>query len=60
MTPALSTLVDAVVAADLIDVLDDPTAEFTVFAPSNTAFEAVGTIEELTADTEALTAVRAF
>lgn len=39
-TPELSTLVDAVVAADLVDVLsgDGP---FTVYAPSNSAFAAL-------------------
>lgn len=37
-TPTLSTLVEAVVAADLDTTLADETAEYTVFAPSNTAF----------------------
>jgi uncharacterized surface protein with fasciclin (FAS1) repeats len=36
--PILSTLVDAVTAAELGDALNDPEAEYTVFAPSNDAF----------------------
>merc|ERR1712054_350088 len=35
---ALSILVEAVVAADLVGALSDPTSELTVFAPTNTAF----------------------
>ncbi len=35
-----STLVDAVVAADLVDVLNDRSANFTLFAPTNAAFDA--------------------
>ena len=38
--PVLSTLVDAVTAADLVDALNTPDAEYTIFAPANTAFEA--------------------
>ena len=34
----LSVLVDALVAADLVGALSDPDAEFTVFAPTNSAF----------------------
>jgi len=37
-TPTLSTLVDAVVAADLVDALSDESASLTVFAPTNDAF----------------------
>lgn len=39
-TPDLSTLVDAVVAADLAETLSG-TGPFTVFAPTNEAFEAL-------------------
>merc|ERR1711978_142673 len=38
--PALSTLVTAVKAADLVKTLSDP-GDFTVFAPTNDAFAAV-------------------
>ncbi len=50
--PLLSTLVAAVTAADLGDALNDPEAEYTVFAPINSAFEALpeGTVESLTTD----------
>merc|ERR1719408_932160 len=34
----LSVLVDALVAADLVGALSDPASEFTVFAPTNSAF----------------------
>jgi transforming growth factor-beta-induced protein len=40
MTPELSTLVEAVVAADLVDALSGP-GPFTVFAPTNAAFAAL-------------------
>src|SRR5687767_12417507 len=40
-TPDLSTLVDAVTAAELVETLQGE-GPFTVFAPSNAAFEAVG------------------
>jgi len=40
-TPALSTLVAAVQAAELEEVLSDETAEYTVFAPTNDAFAAI-------------------
>ncbi len=48
-SPDLSTLVDAVVAAELVDTLSDKNAEYTVFAPTNAAFEALpeGTLEDL-------------
>lgn len=46
-TPDLSTLVDAVVAAELVETLEEP-GPFTVFAPTNEAFEALGdTLETL-------------
>lgn len=48
-TASLSTLVDAVVAADLAETLSKPNAEYTVFAPTNDAFAALpeGTLEDL-------------
>ncbi len=50
--PLLSSLVQAVGAADLVDTLNDPNASFTVFAPANSAFESVpaGTLSELMAN----------
>lgn len=46
-TPDLSTLVDAVVAAELTETLEEP-GPYTVFAPTNEAFEALGgTLETL-------------
>merc|ERR1712119_1064 len=57
-TPALSTLLAAVKAADLVETLsgDGP---FTVFAPTNDAFAKIpaDTLNGLLADKEALTAV---
>ncbi|HYI62504.1 MAG TPA: fasciclin domain-containing protein [Acidimicrobiales bacterium] len=52
--PLLSTLVAAVTAADLGDALNDTSAEYTIFAPINSAFEALpeGTVESLTTDPE--------
>lgn len=41
LNPAFSTLVGAVVSADLQGALADPTAELTVFAPTNDAFAAI-------------------
>ena len=38
-----TTLVAAVVKAELLPVLTNPLAEFTVFAPTNTAFDALAT-----------------
>jgi uncharacterized surface protein with fasciclin (FAS1) repeats len=48
-TDALSTLVSAVQAADLVETLSDETAEFTVFAPTNDAFAALpdGALDDL-------------
>ena len=59
------TLVAAVQAAGLVDVLSDPDAELTVFAPTNEAFDAALTelgltAEELLADTELLTAILTY
>lgn len=49
LNPAFSTLVGAVVDADLAATLSEATAEFTVFAPTNAAFEAIAaTVEALT------------
>lgn len=49
--PDLSTLVDAVSAAGLVETLSGP-GPFTVFAPTNAAFEALpaGTLDTLLAD----------
>jgi uncharacterized surface protein with fasciclin (FAS1) repeats len=61
-TPDLSILVEAVVAADLAGTLADPSASFTVFAPTNAAFAALltelgVTKEQLLANKPLLTAV---
>ncbi len=40
-TPDLSTLVEAVVAAELVETLEEP-GPYTVFAPTNAAFDALG------------------
>lgn len=46
-TPDLSTLVEAVTAAELVETLEEP-GPYTVFAPTNEAFEALGgTLETL-------------
>jgi uncharacterized surface protein with fasciclin (FAS1) repeats len=46
-TPDLSTLVEAVSAAGLVETLEEP-GPYTVFAPTNAAFEALGgTLETL-------------
>ncbi|MGY1835597.1 fasciclin domain-containing protein [Blastococcus sp. SYSU DS0510] len=56
--PALSTLVQAVQAANLVETLDT-TRDITVLAPANPAFEALpaDALQGLLADTPALTAV---
>jgi uncharacterized surface protein with fasciclin (FAS1) repeats len=36
--PMLSALTKAVIASNLVDTLNDPTAQYTVFAPKNSAF----------------------
>lgn len=58
-TDSLSTLVTALDTAGLVPTFDNPDATFTVFAPTNDAFAAVGeeNLEALLADQEALTAV---
>lgn len=57
-----STLVTAVQAAGLADVLADPDASWTVFAPTNDAFAALpeGLLDTLLADTELLTRVLTY
>lgn len=58
----LSTLVTAVQEAGLVDVLADPEAEWTVFAPTNDAFAALpaGVLDMLLADKELLTRVLTY
>ena len=58
-TPALSTLVTALQAASLVDTFNDTTKSFTVFAPTNAAFNKIPTadLNALLADTTALTSV---
>ena len=57
--PDLTTLVAALQATDLVGTLADETATFTVFAPTDDAFAALGedTIATLLSDTESLTDV---
>lgn len=57
-----STLVTAVTEAGLVDVLADPEAEWTVFAPTNDAFAALpeGALDMLLADTALLTRVLTY
>lgn len=59
--PALSTLVDAVTAADLADTLNT-TEDITVFAPANPAFEAIpqDQLGALLKDKEGLTNVLTY
>ena len=54
-----STLVAALTAADLVTTLSDETATFTVFAPTNAAFDKIEdtALTDLLADTDALTDV---
>ena len=58
-SPDLTTLVTALQAADLVSALADEDALFTVFAPTDEAFAALGedAIAELLADIDALTNV---
>lgn len=59
--PALQSFVDAVVAADLVEALSDPSTTYTVFAPNNKAFASlldtlgVETVDDI--DTDTLTKV---
>ena len=54
-----STLVAALTAADLVTTLSDETATFSVFAPTNAAFDKIAdtALADLLADTDALTDV---
>jgi uncharacterized surface protein with fasciclin (FAS1) repeats len=60
--PLLTTLVQAVTAANLVDTLNDPSATYTVLAPANPAFEALpaGTLEAVLADQELLTTILTY
>jgi uncharacterized surface protein with fasciclin (FAS1) repeats len=60
--PVLSTLVEAVTAADLVDALNTPDAEYTIFAPANAAFEKIPAedLEAVLADTEMLTDILTY
>ncbi len=60
-TPALSTLVTAVSEAGLVETLSGE-GPFTVFAPTNDAFDALpdGTLDGLLADKDALTGVLTY
>ena len=60
-TPELSTLVDAVVAAGLVDALNEA-ENITVFAPTNDAFDAVptGILEAVLGDAGLLTTVLTY
>lgn len=57
--PELSTLVEAVEAAELTDTLNDPEATYTIFAPANAAFEEIPEedLNALLKDQEQLTEV---
>ncbi len=61
-TPEFSTLLTAVSAAGLVDVLADEEAFFTVFAPTDAAFAALdaATLEAALADVDLLTAVLTY
>ena len=54
-----TTLVTALTAADLVTTLSDTSATFTVFAPTNAAFDKIddASLDGLLADTDALTAI---
>jgi len=60
--PDFSTLVTAVTEAGLVDVLADPAAEWTVFAPTNDAFAALpeGVLDMVLADKELLTRILTY
>jgi uncharacterized surface protein with fasciclin (FAS1) repeats len=57
--PVLSTLVTAVVEADLVDTLNSE-GPFTIFAPYNDAFAAVEGLDDIIANTELLTSILTF
>jgi uncharacterized surface protein with fasciclin (FAS1) repeats len=58
-TPALSTLVTAVLAADplVAEALSNPDANFTVYAPTNDAFAAVPILDIVLANQPLLTSI---
>ena len=60
--PDFSTLVTAVTEAGLVDVLADPDAQWTVFAPTNDAFAALpeGVLDMVLADQELLTRILTY
>jgi uncharacterized surface protein with fasciclin (FAS1) repeats len=60
--PDFSTLVSLVSAAGLVDVLADPNASWTVFAPTNEAFSRVpqAVLDQLAADPALLTRVLTY
>lgn len=60
--PDFSTLVSLVSAAGLVDVLADPSASWTVFAPTNEAFARVpqAVLDQLAADPALLTRVLTY
>jgi len=60
--PQFSTLITALEAADLVSTLADETAVFTVFAPTDDAFAALGeeTINSLLADIPTLTDILTY
>ncbi|GBL06037.1 fasciclin domain-containing protein [Glaciecola sp. KUL10] len=57
--PEFSTLVAALTAADLVSTLADEAGQFTVFAPTNAAFDKIpdATLDALLADTDSLSQV---
>ncbi|WP_156312402.1 fasciclin domain-containing protein [Marinagarivorans algicola] len=61
-TPELSTLVSAIEAAGLVDLLSDESKMFTVFAPLDSAFDKIDddALSALLADNEALTDVLTY
>lgn len=60
--PLLQTLATAVAEAGLVETLNDTSAEYTVFAPTNDAFDALGadTLNEILADQEQLTSILTY
>lgn len=60
--PLLTTLVQAVQEANLVDTLNTSGASYTVFAPANTAFEALppGTLQNLLANPDQLRQVLTY
>ncbi|GGC72712.1 fasciclin domain-containing protein [Hoyosella rhizosphaerae] len=60
--PLLTTLATAVGEADLVDTLNDTSAEYTVFAPYDPAFEALGeeTLNAVLADQEQLSSILTY